>query len=207
MNGDRLDAMTRGIVGQPTRRRTLGGLAGGMLIALGFARPPSIEARSRVVDHERYLRRAVELSKQAVAHGNHPFGALLVDAQGQIVLEQENVEVTERDCTGHAETALMRNASQRYGKDALATYTLYTTAEPCAMCAGAIYWGNVRRVAFGITEETLLALTGADERNPTLNLPCRTVFASGQKAIEVLGPFPAVAEAVLEPHRSYWKPQ
>jgi tRNA(Arg) A34 adenosine deaminase TadA len=156
------------------------------------------------MDHNQYLLRAVEISKQAVQHGNHPFGALLVDDKGNILLEQENIEMTERDCTGHAETVLMRNASKHYDKDFLATCTLYTTGEPCAMCAGAIYWGNVRRVVYGITEKQILALTGDDPRNPTLSLDCRKVFGSGQKKIEVIGPIPDVTDAVLEPHRSYW---
>jgi tRNA(Arg) A34 adenosine deaminase TadA len=156
------------------------------------------------MDLKKYLLRAVEISKQAVEHGNHPFGALLVDGKGNILLEQENIEMTERDCTGHAETVLMRNASKRYDKDFLATCTLYTTGEPCAMCSGAIYWGNVRTVVYGITEKQILELTGDDPRNPTLSLDCRKVFGSGQKKIEVIGPIPEVAEAVLEPHRTYW---
>lgn len=157
-----------------------------------------------MVDHKAYLLRAVEVSKQAVVDGNHPFGAILVDEKGNILLEQGNIEVTARDCTGHAETILMRRASQQYDKDFLATCTLYTTAEPCVMCAGAMYWGNVLRLVYGITEEQLLAETGDDPRNPTLSLDCRTVFSRGQKQIEVIGPVPEVAEAVLAPHRTYW---
>lgn len=156
------------------------------------------------MDHMKYLLRAVEISKETVQTGNHPFGCLLVDADGEIVLEQGNIEVTERDCTGHAETVLMRSASKKFDSDFLATCTLYTTAEPCAMCSGAIYWGNVRRVVYGITEEQLLGETGDDPRNPTLSLDCRTIFGRGQKDIEVIGPFAEVTDAVLEPHRSYW---
>jgi len=156
------------------------------------------------VEHTTYILRAVEVSKQSVIDGNHPFGAILVNDNGNILLEQGNIEVTERDCTGHAETVLMRRSSQHYDKDFLATCTLYTTAEPCVMCAGAIYWGNVRRVVYGITEKQLLGETGDDPRNPTLSLDCRTVFSTGQKQIEVIGPIPEVAEAVLAPHRGYW---
>lgn len=159
------------------------------------------------MDHMTYLLRAVEVSRRAMDGGNHPFGALLVDDSGTVLLEQGNAEVVERDCTGHAETVLMRRASQRYEKDFLATCTLYTTAEPCAMCAGAMYWANVGRLVYGITEEQLLSETGDDPRNPTLSLECRTVFSRGQKQIEVIGPIPEVADAVLEPHRNYWNQQ
>lgn len=160
-----------------------------------------------MVDHRSYLLRAVEVSKLAVLDGNHPFGAILVDQSGAVLLEQGNIEVTSRDCTGHAETTLMRRSSQNYSRDFLATCTLYTTAEPCVMCAGAVYWGNVGRVVYGITEKQLLAETGDDPRNPTLSLDCRTVFDAGQKQIEVIGPIPEVADAVLEPHRNYWTQQ
>ena len=159
------------------------------------------------MDHLKYLLHAVEVSKHAVIDGNHPFGSILVDEAGNVLLEQGNIEVTTRDCTGHAETVLMRRSSQQYDKEFLATCTLYTTAEPCAMCAGAIYWGNVLRLVYGITEKQLLGETGDDPRNPTLSLDCRTVFSAGQKKIEVIGPIPDLADAVLEPHRTYWTQQ
>jgi tRNA(Arg) A34 adenosine deaminase TadA len=156
------------------------------------------------MDHKEYLLRAVEISKQSVIDGNHPFGSLLVDGEGNILLEQANAEVTTGACTGHAETVLAGRSSALYDKEFLASCTLYTTAEPCAMCSGAIYWSNIRRVVYGITEEQLLAETGDDPRNPTLSLDCRTVFSRGQRQIEVIGPVPEVGDAVLEPHRTYW---
>ncbi len=152
-----------------------------------------------------YLRQAIEVSKRARAHGNTPFGAILVDAEGQVLLEQENIEITESNCTGHAETTLMEAASKQYSKEFLWHCTLYTSVEPCAMCCGAIYWGNVGRVVYGVSESKLLELTGDDEQNPTFDLPCREVFARGQKAIEVVGPFPEVEAEVLEAHAGYWE--
>ena len=104
-------------------------------------------------DHVFYLMEAVAESRLARQNGNTPFGAVLVDKEGNIILRQQNVEITERDCAGHAETALMRAASKLYDKDFLWTCTLYSIAEPCAMCAGAIYWGNVGRLVYGITEK------------------------------------------------------
>src|SRR5262249_18404642 len=95
---------------------------------------------------ESHLLAAIELARRAREHGNNPFGALLVDADGNIVLEVENTVVTDRDVTAHAELSLMRQAGARLASDSLAGCTLYASTEPCAMCAGAIYWGNVRRV-------------------------------------------------------------
>ena len=105
--------------------------------------------------NRRHLRRAIELAQQAREHGNHPFGALLVDGEGNVVLEAENTVRTDKDVTAHAETNLMRLASARFEPDYLERCTLYTSTEPCAMCAGAIYWGNIRRVVFATSQEQL----------------------------------------------------
>ena len=154
--------------------------------------------------HEYYLRRCIEISRQSREGGNTPFGALLVDEEGNIVMEQGNIEITEKICTGHAETTLAARASHTFSKDFLWKCTLYTTAEPCAMCAGAIYWANIGRVVYGMTEKRLLELTGSDEQNPTFDLPCREVFARGQKDIQVIGPVPAVEEEAAQVHQGYW---
>lgn len=154
--------------------------------------------------HEFYLNRCIEISRDSRAHGNTPFGALLVDGEGNIIMEQENIEITEKICTGHAEATLAARASHEYSRDFLWNCTLYTTAEPCAMCAGAIYWANIGRVVYGMTEKRLLELTGSDEQNPTFSLPCREVFARGQKDIQVVGPISAVEQEAARVHEGYW---
>lgn len=155
-------------------------------------------------DHEFYLKRCIEVSRQSRAHGNTPFGAILVDKDGIILMEQENVEITQGICSGHAETALASRASHEYSKAFLWDCTLYSTAEPCAMCSGAIYWANIGRVVYGMTERQLLELTGSHEQNPTFDLPCREVFAHGQKEITVIGPIDSVAVEAAEVHKGYW---
>jgi tRNA(Arg) A34 adenosine deaminase TadA len=97
---------------------------------------------------EPLLRAAVALAWQARANGNHPFGALLADGNGQVLLTAENSVVTESDVTGHAETNLVRLASAAYTSAELADLTLYTSTEPCAMCAGAIYWSGIGAVVY-----------------------------------------------------------
>jgi len=150
------------------------------------------------VDH---LRTAIAVSKQAVANGNHPFGAVLVDSAGAVVLEAENTVVTGHDVTGHAETNLVRLAGD-LSPDELRSHTLYTSCEPCAMCSGAIYWAGIGRVVYGLAEVDLLAITGAHPDNPTLSLPCRTVFAAGRRPTTVVGPL--LADEAIEPHRTFW---
>ena len=152
----------------------------------------------------KFLRLAIEVAGRARAHGNHPFGAVLVGSQGELLLEAENTVVTARDVTGHAETNLVRLASRQFTREFLAGCTLYTSTEPCAMCAGAIYWSNIGRVVFGLSEAGLARLTGDDPENPTMHLPCRDVFARGQRPIEVLGP--ALESEAEQVHYGFWKP-
>lgn len=148
-----------------------------------------------------FMRTAIDVAQRARDNGNHPFGAILVDDQGRILLEAENTVVTDRDCTGHAETNLMRLASQQYDGDFLAKCTLYTSTEPCPMCAGAIFWANVRRVVYGLSEEKLYEIAGPDSVE-VLRLPCRELFAKGRKPIEVVGPI--LEEEARKVHVDFW---
>lgn len=148
----------------------------------------------------RHLRRANTLAQAVAAQGKHPFGALLVAADGEtVLLEQGNV-----DTVRHAESELARAAAQRFDAATLWVCTLVTTVEPCAMCAATMYWANIGRLVYGLSEARLLELTGNHSENPTLNLPCRDVFAAGQKAVQVTGPVPAVEAEVAALHRSFW---
>lgn len=151
-----------------------------------------------------FLRRTIEVSRDSRSHGNTLFGAILVDEHKNIVLEQENVEITEHRCIAHAETMLADRASHEFDRDYLWQCTLYTSAEPCAMCAGAIYWANIGRVVFAMTERDLLAMTGSSEQNPTMDMPARSIFASSQKDVEVIGLFPELIEEATAVHTGYW---
>jgi tRNA(Arg) A34 adenosine deaminase TadA len=148
-----------------------------------------------------YLERAIEISRQSRANGNHPFGALLV-LDGQIVLEAENSVGTTGDTTGHAETNLVRLASTKFSRSELARASLYSSCEPCAMCSGAIYWASIGRLVYALSEDGLYAITGSNPENPTMRLPCRTVLARGQHEIEVLGP--ALEDVAASAHQGFW---
>jgi tRNA(Arg) A34 adenosine deaminase TadA len=156
-----------------------------------------------VLDHENHLHHAIKVARRARDHGNHPFGAVLVNQRGEVLLEAENSVVTERDITGHAETNLVREACKRFSPDVLSTATLYTSTEPCAMCSGAIYWSGISRVVYALSEEGLLKLTGNNEENPTMHLPCREVLSRGQRPIEVIGP--VLDEEAKSVHEGFWK--
>ena len=152
--------------------------------------------------NRRHLRRAIELAQQAREHGNHPFGALLVDGEGNVVLEAENTVRTDKDVTAHAETNLMRLASARFEPDYLERCTLYTSTEPCAMCAGAIYWANIRRVVFATSQEQIHAVSAGNPENMQLELSSREVFASGDHPVEVSGPH--LPRESLAVHEGFW---
>jgi len=155
-------------------------------------------------EHETLLRRAFDLARQARRQGDHPFGALLAGPDGIVLIEQCNGFTAKgRDMTAHAERLLATRASRAYEADFLATCTLYTSAEPCAMCSGAIYWAGIGRVVYGQTEKSLKALTGAHAENPTLDLPCRVVFGAGQRAVEVIGPLLEDEAAAIQ--ADFWK--
>ncbi|OJT25921.1 tRNA-specific adenosine deaminase [Archangium sp. Cb G35] len=148
----------------------------------------------------RYLKQSIDLARKARERGNHPFGAVLVDRSGRVLLEGENTVVTERDCTGHAESNLMREATQHYAPEQLAGSTLYASTEPCAMCAGAIFWGGVRRVVFALSSEQLGQFTRPDE--PALRMSCRDVFARGSEPTEVVGPVELPEARAV--HEGFW---
>jgi tRNA(Arg) A34 adenosine deaminase TadA len=149
----------------------------------------------------RHLRRANEVARRSMDEGRHPFGAILVDGDGDtVLLEQGNVSTVE-----HAESLIARTAASLYAPERLWRCTLVTTAEPCAMCAGTQYWAHIGRLAYGMSERRLLELTGNHAENPTLDLPCREVFARGQKAIEVVGPVTAAEGEIAALHRSFWQ--
>ncbi|MGH7264696.1 MAG: nucleoside deaminase [Candidatus Rokuibacteriota bacterium] len=145
----------------------------------------------------RHLRTAIAVSRSAREHGNEPYGALLVGERGDVLLQAENTEITARDATGHAETNLVRIACARFDPATLAQCTIYASTEPCAMCAGAIYWGHIGRVVFGLGQETLPAVLG--DAADRLALSCHAVLARGTRPIEVVGPLlEKEARAVVE---------
>ncbi len=151
---------------------------------------------------ELFLRRSFEVARRSMSNGNHPFGAVLVDDNANVLIETENGFMPAHDGTAHAERLLATEACRTLGRDVLAKATLYSSAEPCAMCAGAIYWAGIGRVVYGLSEHRLRAITGNHPENPTLDLPCREVFWRGQRPTDVVGPLLEEEAAAL--HDGVW---
>lgn len=155
------------------------------------------ENAQAMADHQRYIRQAIDLAQSAREKGNHPFGALLV-VDGQMVQTAENTVAVDGDVTGHAELNLIRKATRRLGAEVVARATLYTSTEPCAMCAGAVHWAGIRRVVYGCPAERVAEIAGE-----SFVIPCRHVFAFAREGIEVIGPvLEAEATAV---HQGFWQ--
>ncbi|MFE8645337.1 nucleoside deaminase [Sphingomonas sp. NCPPB 2930] len=150
-----------------------------------------------------YLRRAIALADIARARGNRPFGALAALPDGTVLDEAWNANHETGDCTAHAETSLIRKLSPRFTREELARATLYSSGEPCVMCAGAIFWSNIGRVVFGIDAVRLRVFRGERSDQVDAELSCRDVFAASPNPIECIGP--ALVEEASASHVGAWK--
>jgi tRNA(Arg) A34 adenosine deaminase TadA len=147
--------------------------------------------------NEEFLNRAIELSRQAVAKGNMPFGSLLV-VNDKIVLEAENTAVTDHNPTAHAESNLVQRAIRELGADQLPEATLYASTEPCPMCAAMMYWAGIRRLVFGLSSAELEKIVGKK-----LCIPSRTVFEGMEQSVEVESGL--LQEQARRVHEDFWK--
>ncbi len=135
-----------------------------------------------------HLRTAIAVSQRAKQNGNRPFGATLVDEHGQVIAEAENNQVTTQDCTGHAETNLLRVIAGQYRPEQLANYTMYASTEPCPMCAGAIFWSGLGRLVYALSSDRFYD-TQEDADSPyQLRMSCREVLVAGKRSIAIEGP-------------------
>ena len=151
----------------------------------------------------RYLRDAIALSRTGRDRGNRPFGAVLVAADGAVLARAWCDTGETGDCTGHAETNAVRQASPRFSREVLAGATIYSSAEPCVMCAGAIFWSNVGRVVFGIDAVSLRELRGERAEQRDAELSCRDVFAASPHPIACIGP--VLADEARAVHEGFWR--
>jgi tRNA(Arg) A34 adenosine deaminase TadA len=125
-------------------------------------------------DDERLLRRAIELAAAARAGGNPPFGSLLAGPDGSVIAEEHNTVLTDEDITAHPELKLARWAARELDPVAAAAATMFTSCQPCGMCAGAIERSGLGRVVFALSNEQLAGLkppatgTGVRQEGPAL---------------------------------------
>ena len=108
---------------------------------------------------EAFMQKAIELSRLAVAHGNEPFGAVLV-RDGEIVFTNENQIYTRHDPTFHGEAGLIREFCAQTAVTDLRDYTMYSSCEPCFMCSGAMVWVKLGRLVYGASNIELEVILG-----------------------------------------------
>jgi tRNA(adenine34) deaminase len=148
------------------------------------------------------LRRSFDLARQARALGERPFGALIVSPEGHVLSEAICSPIASCDVTAHAEVSAIRALWKSTGGNPLAGLTMFASAEPCAMCAGAIYWAKINRLIFGLTERRLRELRNVAARTAAITIDCRTVLASGGHQVDVIGPI--LEDEAIEPHIDFW---
>lgn len=165
---------------------------------VGFPSEESVKVRDGL-----YLRQAIALSRTARERGNRPFGSIIVGADGTVLGQGWNSNAETGDCTAHAEVQAIRDACQRHGREVMETATLYASGEPCVMCAGAIFWANVRRVVYGIDDQRLRVFRGERLDQRDVELSCRDVFKAAPFAVECVGP--ALIDEASAPHVGAWR--
>lgn len=153
---------------------------------------------SKLVYHEKYMRQAIELAQSSRDHGDQPFGALLVH-NDNVILTAENSVIKSNDFTAHAEMVLVQAARRKFPIEILRHATLYTSTEPCAMCAGAIVWSGIGHVVYGSPAEILSELS-----NGIFIVPCRSLFEKSKRKISCEGPI--LEEECRNVHKGFWNP-
>ncbi|MDH6194901.1 tRNA(Arg) A34 adenosine deaminase TadA [Mycobacterium frederiksbergense] len=149
------------------------------------------------------LRRTFVLANEAKQSGSAPYGALVADADGNVVVERGNTSALgDGDPTQHAELVASADAWRVLGTDGMNHATLYASTEPCVMCAGAAYWTGIGRVVYGLPVRRLFEFTGDDPKQASFALPCRDILLHGQRAINVVGPL--LEDEAAQPHEGFW---
>lgn len=150
-----------------------------------------------------FMRQANRWAQKARERGNRPFGAVVVSGAGEVLMEAYCNTTETGDCTGHAETNAVRQLTPKVSREVLGSSTLYSSAEPCVMCAGAIFWSGIGRVVFGIDAVRLRVFRGDVAEQKDAELSCRDVFDASARAIECIGP--VMLDECSAPHIGFWK--
>ncbi len=130
------------------------------------------------------MKLAIEASEQALLIGDMPFGATLVSQSGEILMVDKNTQNSEKDCTAHAELALIRNAQMTLPQGAMKGASIYASGEPCAMCSGAIFWAGIARIIYAASQEDIALALGGN----TLPLRSVQVLDGADPSVLVEGP-------------------
>src|SRR5271155_1702513 len=154
-------------------------------------------------DDKKFLRQAIALSEAAVMRGGRPFGALVTDGEGRVVPQAQAVPSGDpRPWTAHSEMQALRAASAILTWEELGRATLYASGEPCPMCAAALYWCNIARLVFCVSEPAMRALRAPFRRAAGIDMRCEQIFVRCDRRVQVIGPL--LEDEGLPVHRRFW---
>ncbi|MBO3696874.1 nucleoside deaminase [Roseivirga sp. E12] len=137
---------------------------------------------------KRFVRMAIEVAKKSKEKGNLPFGCILVDGNGEVIIAGENTINTDNDCLAHAEINLIREVSKTHDHAYLQNCSIYTSDEPCPMCTSAIYWSGIGKLVYGLSKAKYYEIVGRDNPNWVFEMPTRELLDKGGRKLEVIGP-------------------
>ncbi|SER72332.1 nucleoside deaminase [Natrinema salaciae] len=147
---------------------------------------------------ESYVRRAIELSESAVEHGNTPFGSLLV-VDDEVIRTAENTTLTDDDIAAHPELELARWTASELEPAERESCTMYTSTEPCPMCASAIVYAGLGRVVYSVSVDSLASL----RNDGVIEIPCEEVVDRAGGSTTVEGP--VLEDEGLAVHEAYFQ--
>lgn len=153
----------------------------------------------KIKKDEYYIKKAIELAYKAKENGDNPFGSILVDENGEIIMEDKNTVVSDNDITAHPELKIAKRAAAKYDKDFLSKCSMYNSAEPCTMCTGAIYRSGIGRIVFGISKKRLHEIKKDGEGS--IRYSIHELLTNSDKDFEVVGPMSDMKEKVEKPHK------
>lgn len=152
----------------------------------------------------RLLRHANSVGLRARNNGDDPFGCILADIEGNVIVEGECHVRRRNDPTEHGEVVMAKKAIKEFGSEYLSDCSAYVSGGPCAMCAGTIYWAGIGRLVYAINiedDENRASLASSD--NPMLHTSFLDVFASGTRKVVVDGPYPELRDEILNRFEGY----
>ena len=137
---------------------------------------------------EACCKKALDIAYRSLQNGNLPFGCLLADNEGTVLLEAENSIITTNDAIAHCEINLVHAFAGRYDFSFLARCTVYASTEPCPMCSAAIFWSGVGRLVYAVSKDGYKLASG--DNNPIYHFPVssKELLAKGGRQVIVEGP-------------------
>ena len=155
------------------------------------------------MNDEDFLRRAYAVAAAARARGDRPFGAVVV-ADGAVLAEAGSEQGLSGGGTlAHSEMVALRRLHEAgVPRECLARATIYSSGEPCAMCAAGIFYAGVGRLVYGLRAEAIAAARNAQAHTAGIGLSCRQVLSAAAASVVVIGPMLEDEGAV--PHTGYW---